>query len=116
MSIDIGELIYAIMLICLGWWVCYNFWYSPKAQIKRILKQMYKLPIKFSRMKRKYDQPEIKINSACIEQLKSRNKFINALLDYYFEPEEEKEYIQEKRREAEFLLHTGEEIMLENSK
>ena len=99
------------------WVIIYNVFYSREAQVKRLLKGMYKLPIKFSRRKRDFGGKKDDIfNTTCIDQLEERYKFVNALLDYRFDPEIDKEYIQEKRRQAELWLHGGQTIMLKDNK
>ena len=90
----------------------YYFYYSPRAVIKRFLRQMYKIPIKFVRAKRETNDTEDFYYNACKKALSARYKIINDLLDvdYYFDPEKDNEFIQEKRRRAQFLLDNVEKM------
>ncbi len=102
-----------LFIVGLIWIFVYNIFYSREAQVRRILKQMYNLPIKFSRLIRKWgDDKDDVFSSACIEQLEVRYRFINALLDYRFDSETDKEYIQDKKEQAKNWLDNGKSIML----
>ncbi len=110
------EILGDLLFIGLAWIIIYKIFYSREAQVRRILKSMYNLPIKFSRFKRDYGKESYnEFNIACIEQLEGRYKFINALLDYRFDPEVDKGYIQENKTKAENRLHCGKEIMLKDN-
>jgi hypothetical protein len=107
------EIISDLLIIGLVWIFAYNIFFSREAQVRRILKQMYNLPIKFSRLIRKWGSDKDGVfSSACIEQLESKYKFINALLDYRFDSEADKEYIREKKEQARNWLDNGKSIML----
>lgn len=90
----------------------YYFYYSPRAVIKRLLRQMYKIPIKLVRAKRATNDIENFYYNVAKKALNSRYKIINDLLgiDYYFDLEKDKEYIQEKRQYAQSLLDSVEKI------
>jgi len=106
-----------LLFIAIAWTIIYKVFYSRVAQVRRLLKKMYKLPIKFSRRKRYFGGKKDDIyNTTCIEQLEEKYKFINALLDYRFDPKVDKEYILKKREEAELWLNGGKEIMLKDNK
>lgn len=106
---DIGELIFILLLICIGWWAGYIFWYSPKAQIKRLWKQIHQ--ITFALEKDKKEHPDIIwgicrlvrvgwwIFSYIADEsvIEKKGKMINALLDYYFNQEEDAEFIEQNK-------------------
>lgn len=107
---------YIFLLLIISFYVGveagYYFYYSPKAVIKRLLRQMYKIPIKFARAKRETNDTEDFYYNSCKKALNIRYKVINDLLNinYYFDQEKDKEYIQENREYAQSLLDNVEKI------
>jgi hypothetical protein len=102
------------IILCIGatWFFVYNFLYSPRAQINRILKQMFNIPIKLRKSKQKLGDEDNYFYKECKKALTARYKIIISLLDYYFDPKEDKEYIEEKTNYAKTLLDNVENIML----
>lgn len=86
-------------IIALTWWVLYNFFYSPKALIGRLWKKELNLASELGKMRKGVEMPEVieGINSAYLPHMEKIGKMINALLDYYFDMEEDEEYIKENR-------------------
>lgn len=86
-------------IVFLTWWFFYNFFYSPRALIKRLWKKELKLASELGKMRKGVEMPEVieGINSVYLPHMEKNGKMINALLDYYFDPEEDEEYIQENR-------------------
>lgn len=104
--------IYTIIILCIGMEVSWNLWYSPKAIIRRTLKQMYNLPIKFKRAERQSGDKEDFYYNGCKDVLKSRYRLINELLNVscYFDQEKDKEYIEKTKHSAQIWLNSLEEI------
>lgn len=100
-----------ILVIFLTWFLTYNLFYSPRAQIRRLLKQMFNIPIKLARAKRDLGDEDNYLRNTCKKALEARYKIIIALLDFYFHPEEDREYIEEKKDYARMLLDNVENIM-----
>ncbi len=84
-----------IIFIWATWFLTQRF-YSPRAQIERLLKEMYNIPIKLVRRKRQMQDNSNRFEDMCRDALNRRYKMLEALLNYYFDPEENKEYIQKK--------------------
>ena len=105
------EILTTLLWILGTWSLVYNLFYSPRAQVRRLSKQMFNIPIKLARAKKKFDDKDNYFYDACKKALESRYKIIIALLDFYFDPEEDKEYIEEKTNYAQSLLNNIENIM-----
>lgn len=103
-----------IILICVvgTWFLTYNLFYSPEAQIRRLIKQMFNIPIKLARAKRKMGDEDNYFYNYCKKALDLRHKTIIALLNLYFDPEVDKNYIQEKINYSKSLLDNVENIMI----
>lgn len=101
-----------IIGLIIGVEVGYYFYYSPRAEIKRLLRQMYKIPIKCAKARISSKDNENFYYNTAKTALTKRNKIINDLLsvDYYFDPEKDKKYIEEKKSTAQFLLDNVEKI------
>lgn len=107
--------IFIILLCIVGtWFLTYVFLYSPSAQVNRLSKQMFNIPIKLARAKRKIGDEDNYFYDTCKKALNIRYKTIISLLDFYFDPEEDREYIKEKTDYAKALLDNVENIMLNN--
>jgi hypothetical protein len=85
-----------IIFICICL-VIYNIFYSPKARIRIIWRQIYRIPIKMARAKRQMPDEARHFDEMSKQALDIRYRVINALLEYHFDPEEDKEYIQENK-------------------
>jgi len=91
------------LLIC---WLIYVGLYSPRARIRRLWKQIYRIPIKMERAKKDFPDRADHFSERCQKALRIRYNMINALLDYHFDPEEDKEYIKENKDKMPFDLRT----------
>ncbi|MEK7652274.1 MAG: hypothetical protein AAB351_03720 [Patescibacteria group bacterium] len=72
--------------------------YSPKAHINSLWKEIFKLSFKIGSLKGVWYPygDTLRKDRYEIEREKKR-KIINALLDYYFDDEKDKEYIEENK-------------------
>lgn len=86
----------------MGWLIIYNLFFSPKARVRRLFKEIYKIPIKLARLKRSRLDLTSDISQKCEIELNSRYKMINALLEYNFDSEIDKEYIKEMKEKLSF--------------
>ena len=109
---NIKLIIYTIIVLFIGGEIGYHLFYSPKATIRRLLKKMYKLPIKYKGMERQAQDKDNVYYNRCKELMNQTNKTINDMLNikYYFDPKEDKEYIEKKKQWAQSLLSNLEEI------
>jgi len=91
------QIIFLILLISLATWsIVYEFFYSPKAQIKKLWGEIFNISFKIAEQKKlNYDSnPLVNIYENVINKKKA---MINALLDYYFNTEEDEEYVKENK-------------------
>ncbi|MBU0707573.1 hypothetical protein KKG41_04340 [Patescibacteria group bacterium] len=91
-----------VIVFLLIWLIIYNTFYSPKARIGIINRQIYRLPIKTARAKRDRPDAAKELDEMCNKALNIRYKMISALLDYHFDPDEDKEYIEKVRQNMPF--------------
>lgn len=88
-------IIFAIILIT--WEVVYNFFYSPKAQIKRLWKEVFIIEHEISKYNSEDSVADSFIKAPYENAIRRKKKMINALLNYCFNPEEDREYLEENR-------------------
>ena len=84
------------MVSLMTWFVLDQNYYSPKAQIKRLWKRVHKL----TGLKVKFEGDSVAeylCNGSYEKEISKEKKKINFLLDYYFDPEEDKEYIKNNK-------------------
>lgn len=105
------EILTILLLIFGTWFLTYNLFYSPRAQIRRLLKQMFNIPIKLAKAKRKFNDKDDYFYDVCKKALELRYQVILALLNLYFDPEIDKEYIEQKQEHARAILNNVEKIM-----
>ena len=72
---------------------------------------MFNIPIKLARAKKKLGDDDNYFYNTCKKALEVRYKIIIALLDFYFDPQEEGEYIEERKNYAKALLDNVESVM-----
>ena len=72
---------------------------------------MFNIPIKLARAKKRFDEKDNYFYDVCKKALDLRYKMIIALLDFYFDPDGDKEYIEERTNYARTLLNNVENIM-----
>jgi len=105
-----------ILLLIIGFIVGieagYYFYFSPRAVIKRLLRQMFKIPIKLARAKRTTNDTENFYYNSAKKALSIRHKTINDLLgtEYFFDLEKDRKYTQETKEYAQSLLDNVEKI------
>lgn len=76
-----------LAMVALGTWgLVYEYYYSPKARIKKLYREISKL---------KLLSPSDSL--IVLTEANKKGKMINALIDYYFDPVEDKEYIENKK-------------------
>lgn len=75
-----------LITIFVTWFLTYNLFYSPRAQIRRLLKQMFNIPIKLARAKKKLGDENKYLYDTCKKALEVRHKTVIALLNFYFDP------------------------------
>lgn len=103
----ISFIIWTIIVLFVGVEGGYHFYYSPKAQVNRILKGMGKIIIRMKKAEKQSGDKEGFYHTACQDALRNRYEAINDLLNvrHYFDPKDDKEYIEEKRNSARSLLN-----------
>ena len=86
------------MISLITWFILEENYYTPKAQIKRLWKRIHRIT---ASLPKSYFDTDSSIPSYVYSPwLEKRNqigKVINSLLDYYFDKEEDKEYIKNNR-------------------
>lgn len=84
------------------WWFLYEYLYSPKAQIKRYWKEIFEITATIAKIRNAGKDAEgnevYPIDLSGLEQqVEKKKRIINALLEHYFDSEEDQEYIEENR-------------------
>jgi len=87
------NIIYIILLALIIWFFLDQEYYSPKARLKRLWKIVNKLSIEIN----KTSSGNFEINSAYLLQRNKVGKYINSILEYYFDPENDEEYMAENK-------------------
>ncbi len=105
-----------LLTILITWFLIYNIFYSPRARVRILLRQMFNIPIKLARERRKLDYKENYLQSICEEALQLRYKLLMSLLNFYFDAENDKEYIEEKKGFAEAYLDAIPDIFKKDKK
>lgn len=95
-------LIIVIISFGITWLFLYEYLYSAKAQIKRYWKEIFEITVIIAKIRNAGKDLEgnevYPIDLSEFEyQIKNRKKIINALLDCYFDLEEDQEYVEENR-------------------
>jgi len=79
--------------VVIGAGLAYYFWYSPKARIKNLWKIIHR----YSPLLR----PDLMLGESAYPELaqkiREHGEMINLLLKYNFDPEEDKEYIEQNK-------------------
>ncbi|GEM_PF-4619708 len=96
--VNISEVIFFLGI----WLVIYVTFYSPKARIRIIKRQIYRIPIKIARAKRERPDATKQLDDMLNKALDIRYRMIIALLEYHFDPEEDKDYIEKIRQQLPF--------------
>lgn len=77
----------------------YEFFYSPKARVRRLWKEVFTISHEIGKYNSKDSVEDSSVKEPYEKTMRKKEKMINALLDYYFDPEEDREYIKENRPE-----------------
>jgi replication-associated recombination protein RarA len=111
------KLLSFLAIILATWFILDQYYYSPKNQIKRLWNKVHKLSELINKLGSDYipdyisDSPKDKINKI--------GKVINSLLDYHFDSEEDKEYIEENRytddsiKREEFIIKKANKFLIQ---
>lgn len=86
-----------IILMSLSVYMYYLLFWSPKAQVRRLQKQIYRIPIKLARQQRRSGTPLEEYKELCYKSLEIRYKMLDALLDYKFDPKDNRYFIESVR-------------------
>ena len=93
----INTTVFVAAIAFLTWLLIHEVFYSPKAQIKRLWKEVFVLTHRMS----KYNSDDSFVDSIAKDPyekvIHKKKQMINALLNYHFDPEEDQEYIKENR-------------------
>lgn len=80
----------------MGWWIVYELLYSPKARIKRLWKEIFTIAYKIGDIRKRFGENYNDPLTGAYERINDKKKkMIKAILEYYFDPEEDEEYIRE---------------------
>lgn len=78
--------------------ILYVKYFSPKARIQRLWKEVFKLTYELAEIRKKADGMTLyHFNVSYGKAIRKRYSLINGILDYYFDPEEDESYIKEHR-------------------
>lgn len=92
-----GKIIFYTLIGFIGACIADSILFSPKAQIKELWKQIFKLSYKIGELRKKNPEFDPLSEWLYTEESNKHGKMINALLEYHFDPENDKEYIEENR-------------------
>jgi len=90
-----------IFIVIPTWYILNESFYSPKERIKRLRKKVHK----YSDVINKLHTDVYSIGEPYKIQRNKVGKVINSLLDYHFDQEEDKQYIEENRYTDEYTKH-----------
>ena len=85
-----------VITITLTWWLLHEYIYSPKAQIKRLWKEIFEISETIAAFKKHEDVAPMDL-SEFESQVKKRENVISALLSHHFDQEGDQEYIEGNR-------------------
>ena len=87
----------SLISILITWWSIYELFYSPRARIKKLWEEVFSIASKIHDINKKYPEGSLFVIRAYEKEREKRDTMINTLLDYYFDPEEDREYVEENR-------------------
>jgi hypothetical protein len=79
------------------WLIAENTIYSPKARIERLWKEIFAITTKIVEQEKRFGKIYNPLVNLYEKENLKKKKMINALLEYYFKPEEDEEYIRENK-------------------
>ena len=89
--------VFVAAIAFLTWLLIHEVFYSPKAQIKRLWKEVFVLTHKMSKYNSSNSFVDSIVKDPYEKVIHKKKQMINALLDYHFDLEEDQEYIEENR-------------------
>ena len=92
------------MTVLATWWYLYSFYFSPRACVKRLWKEVFKLTYDLAEIRKKLQTDMHQFNISYGKAIYKRKVLINAILDNYFDSEEDAEFIREHRADVEKFL------------
>lgn len=85
--------------VLITWMFVHEFFYSPKAHIRRLWKEIFVIEHEISKYNSNDSVVDSLIKDPYEKALHRKERMINALLDYHFDPEEDQEFIEYNRPE-----------------
>ena len=86
-----------LIVVVLTWLGVYTLFYSPRSRIKALKKEIIEIPIRIDRQKKEMPEESEHFDDMCSKAIKIRYNIIDALLEYYFDPVADEEYIRENK-------------------
>jgi len=86
--------------VVITWIIINEVFYSPKARIKRLWKEIFTIAHKIGKYNSEDSVADSVVKEPYERVIQKKKKMISSLLDYYFNPEEDQEYIEENRPET----------------
>ena len=81
------------------WVVVYCYYFAPRARVKRLWDEAFKLAYELGEVRKKIPSEARPFEVSYNKAITKRHALINAILDYYFDPDEDGEYINQNRAE-----------------
>lgn len=81
------------------WWLAYHYLYSPKAQIKKLWDEVFKLTYDFRQIREASTEAGWAASEGFNHQINKRKALIKAILEHSFDPEKDADYIHEHKTE-----------------
>jgi len=75
--------------------IAYEYFFSPKATIKRLWKDILSIAMKISEMKKESTEDYNPLVLEYENIIAKKEKLIKNLIEYYLDPEEDEEFIEE---------------------
>ena len=79
------------------WVFLYEYLYSPKARIRRLWNEIFVISHETGKHSSEDSVADSLIKESFEKAIQKKEKMINSLLDYYFDPEEDRGYIEENK-------------------
>ena len=93
------EIIKIVVIVVVIGLISEYYFSSPKAQVKRLWKEILEISFKMGKLKKEFPSIPSSIIYEYEKVIHKKEKMINALLDYYFDPEDDQDYIEDNRPE-----------------
>lgn len=92
--INMSTILVIFATAVITWFVTNELFYSPKAQIKRLWKEVFALTKELAKYNGKDSVADSVVREPYEKAIRKKKEMIRVLLDYHFDPEEDQEYIQ----------------------